>query len=74
MVFYARIRDFLCDARPARQVSNERTIWKYIADVTGYSWDYGRTQIELRAWARLLFVNKRITCIGARYPMTGRSR
>lgn len=53
---------------PLARISNERTIWKYISDFSGYSWDYGRTHVQLRAWARLLSVSKGITCIGREMP------
>jgi len=53
---------------PLARFSNERTIWKYIADTSCYPWNYARTNIELRAWARLLFVNKGIGCHGCEVP------
>lgn len=49
---------FVVLAVPLLQLSSERTIWRYISDFNEYPWDYGRTQIQLRAWARLLYCGK----------------
>jgi len=49
--------------------SNERTIYEYISDLEPYSWtNYARTNIQLRAWARLLTVNKGFFCFGREIP------
>lgn len=57
-------RVFVVVAVPLAQMSNERTVYKHICEFNPSPWDYGRTNIELRAWARLLFVNKSIPCYG----------
>ena len=57
-------RIFVVIAVPLACMSHERTIYKYICELSPSPWTYGRTNIELRAWARLLFVNKRIPCFG----------
>lgn len=53
---------FFVLAVPLARFSNERTIFKYLTDQAAYPWRYGRTNIQLRAWARLLDINKRIYC------------
>lgn len=57
-------RVFVVLAIPLAQLSHERTIFKFISDFEPGPWTYGRTNIELRAWARLLFVNKGFQCNG----------
>lgn len=49
---------------PLAQLSDGLTIWRYITDFTGYPWDYPRTHIQLRAWARLLHHHSRFFVIG----------
>lgn len=62
-------RVFVVLAIPLARFSNERTIYKYISDFQPYPWmDYERTNIQLRAWARLLTVNKNIHCFGREIP------
>ena len=61
-------RVFVVLAVPLARFSNERTIWKYITDQAPYPWEYGRTNIQLRAWARLLAVYKGVYCFGAEIP------
>lgn len=61
---------FVVIAVPLARFSNERTIYKYITDFTAYPWNYGRTQIQLRAWARLLDLNKHIACYAYEIPYT----
>jgi hypothetical protein len=41
-------------AVPIAALSTERTIYQYLSDFSPYPWDYPRTHIQLRAWARLL--------------------
>lgn len=57
-------------AVPLAYLNNERIIYKYISDFQPYSWEYIRTNIQLRAWARLLFLNKGISCYGFEVPYT----
>jgi len=60
---------FVVLAIPMARFSNERTIYKYISDLEPYSWtNYARTNIQLRAWARLLTVNKGFFCFGREIP------
>jgi hypothetical protein len=49
---------------PLARLSNELTIYKYVSDFEPYGWNEGRTAVQLRAWARILFVTKGICCIG----------
>jgi hypothetical protein len=49
---------------PIARLSNEVTVYRYVSDFEPYSWDRGRTAVQLRAWARLLFVSKGMTCYG----------
>ena len=51
-------------AIPLLQVSGERIIFRYLTDFTPYPWNYTRTRIQLRAWARLL-------CLGRRFVIRG---
>lgn len=55
---------FVVLAIPLMQLSSERIIWKYISDFTEYPWNYQRTKIQLRAWARLLFLGRRFVIHG----------
>lgn len=59
---------FFVLAVPVARFSSDRTIWKYIVDHTPYPWRYDRTYIQLRAWARLLDLNKRVHCVGSEIP------
>lgn len=62
-------RVFVVIAIPLARFSNERTIYKYISDFQPYPWtNYARTYIQLRAWARLLTVNKHFWCFGREIP------
>lgn len=45
-------------AVPLARFSNERIVYKYVCDFSGYPWNYERTNIQLRAWARLLFLHQ----------------
>lgn len=49
---------------PLAHMSNETTIFRYLSDFEPYRWTEGRTAVQLRAWARLLHINKKIPCIG----------
>jgi len=49
---------------PMARLSNELTVYRYISDFEPYPWDRGRTAVQLRAWARLLFISKGMTCYG----------
>jgi len=51
-------------AVPLLQLSGERVIFKYISDFNEYPWDYMRTKIQLRAWARLLYCGRRFVIHG----------
>jgi len=51
-------------AVPIASLSFERTVYKFICEFSPSPWEHGRTNIELRAWARLLSVNKHIACEG----------
>lgn len=53
---------------PLARMSNEVTIYRYISDFEPYGWDNGRTAIQLRAWARLLFISKDMICYGREVP------
>jgi hypothetical protein len=58
-------RVFVVLAIPLARLSNERTIYKYISDFQPYPWaNYARTNIQLRAWARLLTISKGFICFG----------
>jgi hypothetical protein len=46
---------FVVLAIPLCQMSAELTIYRYVSDFTPYPWDYPRSHIQLRAWARLLY-------------------
>jgi hypothetical protein len=46
---------FVVLAIPLCQISAELTIYRYVSDFTPYPWDYPRSHIQLRAWARLLY-------------------
>jgi len=61
-------RVFVVLAVPLARFSNERIIFRYISDFQPYPWEYGRTNIQLRAWARLLFLNKGFFCHGREIP------
>jgi hypothetical protein len=41
-------------AIPIASLSTERTVYQYLSDFSPYPWEYPRTHIQLRAWARLL--------------------
>jgi hypothetical protein len=60
---------FVVVAVPVARFSNERIIFKYITDHQAYPWDYERTNIQLRAWARLLFLHRGVACFGCEIPM-----
>ncbi len=51
-------------ATPIAFLNSERVVYRYASDLTPYPWDYGRTRIQLRAWARLLFVELEFQCMG----------
>lgn len=53
-------------ATPIAYLNSEKVIVRYVSDLTPYPWDYGRTHIQLRAWARLLFVELGFMCLGMR--------
>lgn len=53
-------------ATPIAYLNSENVVMRYASDLTAYPWDYGRTRIQLRAWARLLFVELGFTCLGMR--------
>jgi hypothetical protein len=58
-------RVFVVLAIPLARLSNERTIYKYISDFQPYPWtNRARTNIQLRAWARLLTISKGFVCFG----------
>jgi Putative DNA-binding domain len=46
---------FVVLAIPLCQLSDERVVYKYVSDFTPYPWTYRRSNIQLRAWARLLY-------------------
>jgi hypothetical protein len=48
---------------PLASLSDEVTVYRYVSDFEPYGWDEGRTAVQLRAWARLLF-GKGIDCFG----------
>jgi hypothetical protein len=51
-------------ATPIAFLNSERVVCRYASDLTPYPWDYQRTRIQLRAWARLLFVELGFQCWG----------
>ena len=53
---------------PLARLSRETFFYKYISDFTAYSWDDGRTNTQLRAWARLLHLNKGFHMQGREIP------
>lgn len=64
-------RVFVILGIPLARLSNQRTIYSYISDFQPYQWawaDYPRTNIQLRAWARLLVLNKQFSCFGREIP------
>lgn len=65
---------FVVVAVPLARFSNERIVYKYITDFEPYSWEYSRTSIQLRAWARLLNINKSIHCSGREIDHTDGER
>jgi len=46
---------FVLLAIPLCCLSSELTVYRYISDFNPYPWDYPRSNIQLRAWARLLY-------------------
>jgi hypothetical protein len=61
---------FVVLAIPMARFSNERTTYKYISDGQPYQWQSTeRTYIQLRAWARLLTINKSFYCFGREIPL-----
>jgi hypothetical protein len=46
---------FVVLAIPLCQISAELNIYRYVSDFIPYPWDYPRSRIQLRAWARLLY-------------------
>jgi len=61
---------FVVLAIPMARFSNERTIYKYISDGEPYPWQpHERTYVQLRAWARLLTINKSFYCFGREIPL-----
>lgn len=51
-------------AVPIAELSHERMIYKYVCDLEGYPWNYRRTHIQTRAWARLLSNNSNCAIFG----------
>ncbi len=63
-------RVFMVLAIPLAKLSNDRIIYKYISDLQPYPWSNDtRTSIQLRAWARMLQINKRFLCFGREIPI-----
>jgi hypothetical protein len=57
-------RVFVIVRVPLALLSREAYVYRYICDFEPYPWNYERTNIQLRAWARLLSVNKKMFCFG----------
>ncbi|ATC64804.1 hypothetical protein CMV30_12970 [Nibricoccus aquaticus] len=62
-------RVFVIVRVPLARLSNETIIFRYVSDFMPYYWDEGRTAVQLRAWARLLFITKNISCQGCEVPL-----
>lgn len=60
----AHSRVFVVVRVPIAQLSNELTVFRYLTDFEPYQWAEGRAAVQLRAWARLLFISKHISCFG----------
>lgn len=48
---------------PVVRLSDQLTIYRYVADASSSPWNYDRTQIQMRAWVRLL-LHEGIHCFG----------
>ncbi len=57
-------RVFMVVRFPIMNLSHELTVYKYVADFGPSPWEYGRTNIELRAFVRLLWNQKGISTYG----------
>lgn len=57
-------RIFVIVRIPVVRLSENLYIYKYVSDLEPYPWDQPSTNIQLRAWTRLLFVNKTVQCFG----------
>ncbi len=53
---------------PLARLSNETIVFRYLSDFQPYDWTEGRTAVQLRAWARLLDIHKRMPCLGREVP------
>ncbi len=53
---------------PLARLSNETIVFRYLSDFQPYDWTEGRTAVQLRAWARLLDIHKRVLCVGREVP------
>jgi hypothetical protein len=62
-------RVFVIVRVPLARLSNETIVYRYLSDFLSYMWAEGRTAVQLRAWARLLAVNKHIRCVGREVPL-----